>query len=338
MKTEKWIWWTLFLILCLLVLIIFIFLSSFYFSKRAYSLVLHMTGDLCREWRNLIQSTALPTFKPALPSLKTGQLSATFSPLSSASWELMSKCFFMTGYLTDLSCVGVNDAKHYLNKVDHFRAHQLLMVDGTMFGVVGEIENTSVVFFVGSATTQSWLDDLEVAQETVTLGPGPPVKIHRGFFQLTSSVQSQISNTLEELGHSQVLFVGHSLGAAMATLSSLFWSFQAPSSSFFMVMTAGCPRVGNNDFASLCARMVPHRWQLVNQADVVPDLPPPVTPQVDISWEKWAGFFPVPRLTTKNYYYTHVSGGEISFRTNLDSLKKNHVVAYRDFIVSHVLQ
>ena len=160
--------------------------------------------------------------------------------------------------------------------------------------------------------------------------------MHRGFHQVARTVWSALEEELVRQGKPQVLFVGHSLGAALATLTSFWWSYRAPQGTFSLVFTAGSPRVGNNAFASLCAQRVPHRWQVINQADVVPDLPPPVTPQADLEWEQWGGFFPVPRVSSKDWFYTHVGGGEILFRSNLDSLKKNHVRAYRDFFHAHL--
>lgn len=91
-------------------------------------------------------------------------------------------------------------------------------------------------------------------------------KVHRGFAGALDRVWKQIEGQLEGLDM-PVLFTGHSLGAALATLAA---SRHPPDTLY----TFGSPRVGDADFVTALATTVCYRY--VNCCDIVAQLPPAV--------------------------------------------------------------
>jgi len=72
-------------------------------------------------------------------------------------------------------------------------------------------------------------------------------------------------------GTSQVTIVGHSLGAALALLDSVYLPIWIPNASF-QVITFGMPRVGNQAFANY----IDANWGVThinNMEDPVPTVP-----------------------------------------------------------------
>lgn len=95
--------------------------------------------------------------------------------------------------------------------------------------------------------------------------------VHWGFGRAAESLETQVLQWLANGAphRRQLLLCGHSLGAALATI---FAGLVEPT----QVITIGSPRVGDIDFIdSLPARAM---TRIVNCADVVPTLPPGITP------------------------------------------------------------
>jgi len=89
-------------------------------------------------------------------------------------------------------------------------------------------------------------------------------KVHRGFAQALARVWDDIAPHLDRL-ETPVLFTGHSLGAALATLAA---SRRAPDTLY----TYGSPTVGDDDFAATLEGAAIHRY--VNCCDIVCRIPP----------------------------------------------------------------
>jgi hypothetical protein len=84
-------------------------------------------------------------------------------------------------------------------------------------------------------------DDVRFKKKTYREGGGES-QIHGGFYNATMDLWPEIEKDLETLNlsdPSQVYVTGHSLGAAMAVVSAMFYSFKK-------IVTFGEPSVGNN--------------------------------------------------------------------------------------------
>jgi hypothetical protein len=107
------------------------------------------------------------------------------------------------------------------------------------------------------------MDDLNALPQPWQAGG----KVHSGFDKALQEVWPGVQAALQEFKEYRLLFTGHSLGAAMATLAS---SLQKPNALY----TIGSPRVGDQAFADLLQGLDNHRY--VDCCDLVTRLPPEV--------------------------------------------------------------
>ncbi|KAK0212777.1 alpha beta-hydrolase [Desarmillaria ectypa] len=121
-------------------------------------------------------------------------------------------------------------------------------------------EDAIVVGHEGTDPTQfeSILTDIDVLQDNLDADLFPNVSsdvyVHGGFKDAHASTASEILTEVQSLikskGTSNLVFVGHSLGGALAELDGLFFALNIPSATI-KVRTYGTPRVGNSAFAEL---------------------------------------------------------------------------------------
>ena len=90
-----------------------------------------------------------------------------------------------------------------------------------IFGYNEEYESI-FVSFRGSENIQNWIANIQVSQTTPY--PETNIAVEKGFYNLFDSLQSNVYKAVDELtkkyNTNQLLFTGHSLGAALATLTS----------------------------------------------------------------------------------------------------------------------
>jgi Lipase (class 3) len=134
-------------------------------------------------------------------------------------------------------------------------SHAFLALDGK--------NKLAVLAFRGtdSDDPSDLLDDVNALPQPWQLGG----KVHSGFDKALQEIWPEIDPALALLNEYKLLFTGHSLGAAMATLAS---SLQKPKSLY----TFGSPRVGDQAFVDLLQGLDNHRY--VDCCDLVARLPP----------------------------------------------------------------
>uniref|UniRef100_A0A7E4VPQ7 Lipase_3 domain-containing protein n=1 Tax=Panagrellus redivivus TaxID=6233 RepID=A0A7E4VPQ7_PANRE len=79
-----------------------------------------------------------------------------------------------------------------------------------------------------------------------------------------------------EFPKAKMLFTGHSLGGALASLASSMFAYEHPTMAKpdeVFLITFGQPRVGNILYAAAHDKIVPNSWRLVHSHDIVPHLP-----------------------------------------------------------------
>jgi len=112
-----------------------------------------------------------------------------------------------------------------------------------------------------------------------TLFPGihSSVKVHSGFKDTQASVATDVlaavQTALAQHGVTKVTTVGHSLGAAIALLDSLYLRLHLPSSTTFKTIGYALPRVGNQAFANYVDGASVYLTHINNKEDPVPILP-----------------------------------------------------------------
>jgi hypothetical protein len=89
--------------------------------------------------------------------------------------------------------------------------------------------------------------------------------VHRGFAHALDKVLPDLHPVLGSIGPRHLLYTGHSLGAALATLLS---SVRRPAALY----TFGCPRVGDGEFVAGLCGITSYRYQ--DCCDAVTRVPP----------------------------------------------------------------
>lgn len=92
------------------------------------------------------------------------------------------------------------------------------------------------------------------------------IDVHAGFAEALDSVWRELEAALKELC-CPVFYTGHSLGAALATLTA---ARRAPAALY----TFGSPRVGDSDFVNSLKHLADIVHRVVDDQDVVTTLPP----------------------------------------------------------------
>jgi len=107
-------------------------------------------------------------------------------------------------------------------------------------------------------------------------GISDDVKVHNGFkdaqARSAQDVLAAVQQTLDDNGSSNVAVVGHSLGAAIALIDTMFLSMNLDSSVNVRHIGYGLPRTGNKAFADLVDSTL-DSTHINNQKDFVPILP-----------------------------------------------------------------
>ena len=115
--------------------------------------------------------------------------------------------------------------------------------------------------------------DIEADADTL-LVDGPVGRVHQGFYHYFQSVLWRVAQVVRnyriEHPTQEICITGHSLGAALATLTCAV--LKDPKAALF---TFGCPRVGDVAFCDAIARLAESNgcYRVVNNDDVVTHIP-----------------------------------------------------------------
>ncbi|KAG6381819.1 Alpha/Beta hydrolase protein [Boletus reticuloceps] len=111
-----------------------------------------------------------------------------------------------------------------------------------------------------------------------TLFPGisSDIEVHDGFADDQASTATEVlaavQQTMSEYGTTSVTMVGHSLGAAISLLDSVYLPLWLPAGTTFKTVTYGLPRVGNQAFANYVDANL-HLTHINNEEDPIPICP-----------------------------------------------------------------
>ncbi|KAJ7885990.1 lipase class 3 family protein [Mycena leptocephala] len=124
------------------------------------------------------------------------------------------------------------------------------------------------------------LTDITFAQESLnsTLFPGldSEIRVHSGFAgehaKTAEAILTAVNTTLNTYNTNRVTVIGHSLGAALALLDSVYLSLHLPTTNLTTI-GYGLPRVGNKDFADYVDAHNLSLTRITNRKDPVPGVP-----------------------------------------------------------------
>lgn len=130
-------------------------------------------------------------------------------------------------------------------------------------------QKTIYVSFRGSESIKNWIDNLDVVLTNYPLCS--KCEVHKGFY---GAEQDSLSNVLTEVKKLKsqfpsytVLVTGHSLGAALATLTIL--DLQKAGISPLKLFNYGSPRIGNDEFAAYASSVLIDHNRVTHRKDMV---------------------------------------------------------------------
>jgi hypothetical protein len=158
-----------------------------------------------------------------------------------------------------------------------------------------QYNDTIAVVFRGTESIGDVISDLSISRSLFFL---PSVKpdlfplVHTGFYNqflsvnksLEQKIDSYIQNNNNNNNQNEIyvknvkkinnkiIFSGHSLGGAIATMASLYYAYKYPDMDIECI-TFGSPRVGSKEFANTFNNTIKTSYRFINDNDPVPCLP-----------------------------------------------------------------
>lgn len=137
-----------------------------------------------------------------------------------------------------------------------------------------ESEQSIFVSFRGSTSVEDWINNLQATKVDYPHCEG--CEVHKGFYNAEQSaigdVRSEVQSLLSKYPSFGVVVTGHSLGAAMALLTSL--DLLSDGVSGLRMFNYGCPFVGNSAFSDYAAQRITDLNRVTHLKDIVPHIPP----------------------------------------------------------------
>lgn len=165
-------------------------------------------------------------------------------------------------------------------------------------------EGAVYLVFRGTDTVQDWLDDLDLPQRSYPWLNDVGL-VHDGFLKLYTSLRDLALQAVDELRPQGPLWVcGHSLGSTLSSLAVLDMRERWPGLSLQHYNFAS-PRLASPAFAGYYNALEVPTYRVVNDSDLVPEVPPGVS---------------------DNWLYQHL-GQAITFTASYASVAGDHSLA-----------
>jgi len=163
---------------------------------------------------------------------------------------------------------------------------------------------TLYVIMRGTLTEEEWLIDFTIRQNLLqekqdhyflkqftndNWNCSPDTLVHTGFSVLFAQIQPRLKQLI--LGNiscvDRIIVSGHSLGAAVSSLSAAYISSNLTTKPVF-VYTFGKPRVGNISYANCIDLHFTNRfWRIENESDIVCNIPLSAMPNTSNYNQPW---------------------------------------------------
>ncbi len=151
-------------------------------------------------------------------------------------------------------------------------------------GYIGYMASQSSIYVVfrGSTSIEDWANNLDAVLTAYPRCSG--CEVHAGFYKAEQAnikfIIDRVSYLKNQYPEYTVVVAGHSLGAAMATLTSLDLLAQSSvikptpqSPQGLRMFHFGSPRVGNTNFAQYASNTILDRHRNTHYKDMVPHVP-----------------------------------------------------------------
>ena len=193
-----------------------------------------------------------------------------------------------------------------------------------LFGMLwSNNDNNRIVYIVfrGTINSEEWIQDFNYNQDVFQKNEKVKQQramflrntevfphVHNGFLNVYNNFREKLVSKLQELNPTQILLSGHSLGAGVSTICGLDLKLMGYNT---IVYNFASPRVGDDNLCNLIKTSNLPVYRLVNTCDVVPTLPPSVSPNLEDP--------------NNPYIYTHCGQG-VYFTSNWKSIINNHLM------------
>lgn len=137
------------------------------------------------------------------------------------------------------------------------------------------------ITFRGTESARDIITDLNIIQVKMPIKymmENNQPEVHWGFYNQFSELKPEIDEIIEEYRETnnnfnkEIIFSGHSLGGALATIAALNYGMEYPDLQVNCV-TFGSPRVGDEKFANYFNKIVKNSYRFVNDNDPIPCIP-----------------------------------------------------------------
>lgn len=148
-----------------------------------------------------------------------------------------------------------------------------------LLGMVGVNHHDQQIIVGFRGTNPTKLHNILLDANLLTVTPYddvPEVRVHKGFWKGYTNLRPQILAMLQPVADKYpsypIVVTGHSLGGALASLCAM--DIARDGAAHRMVMwDLGTPRVGNTAFANYFSALVPTRFRMVWERDIIPQHP-----------------------------------------------------------------
>lgn len=211
-----------------------------------------------------------PPPPPPMPSCASSMLNGHSKELAEKAAH-MAKLVYTKGGFDSISTFD-NGANAQL-KVHYYLENGQHDLD---FGEADSTDSSIAwVVFAGSESTDDWIQNAKIINTGA--GNNMPGNVHAGFRQQwhvgRSEVQAYVSDRLSK-GVRKFVFVGHSLGAAVAAMAAVDMQTNNRGAEVHMITFAG-PMVGNDEWVNFANSLMGSRvTRFVVSNDPVPCIPP----------------------------------------------------------------
>ena len=134
-----------------------------------------------------------------------------------------------------------------------------------------------VFCFPGTTGLFQLLDEFRLSK-MVSYFNDKDIKVEEYFYRIFQLIyndvfSSKIIQDIKSNPNYQLIFIGHSLGGAISTLISYYYTKEQISSNEPVLITFGQPRVGNINFAKDYMKLIPKVFRIAREEDLVSRIP-----------------------------------------------------------------
>jgi hypothetical protein len=140
-------------------------------------------------------------------------------------------------------------------------------------GFIGYLpsDNSIYVAYRGSESILNWITDLDATQTNYTAFPECNCDVHSGFYSAEQRALPQVLQDVAALKAihptAAVKTTGHSLGAALATLTAM--DLYKAGYTAVQCYNFGSPRVGDKGFSAFAGTLMKNFWRVTHLKDMV---------------------------------------------------------------------